>query len=211
MTRPLPLLFSILVSATLTAGQLNERHQPPPQQQPTQPTPEQRDAMLAKMRPGPEHQTLARLEGRWAQEIAYGMGGPQKTVVKGTATNRLILGGRFLISERTAEHPAPSISGERTLDAVNIYGFDRRTNQFTIIELDSMGTYSVSAAGRAAPDGSIVMSGETLDDHGGARETRHYDMVLKIVDADTYTTAIVFKVPGRPDMTIAEGTYRRLK
>ena len=191
------LLLIALASTTLSAAA-------------QQPSPQQQQAMLAKMRPGPEHKRLEQLVGRWSQEVTY-TAGTQKMVVKGTATNRLILGGRFLISERTAAHPAPAATGEATLENVNIYGFDRRTNEYTIIELDSMGTYWVSAAGPARQDGTLVMSGETLDDHGGKPETRRYDMELKIVDANTYTTAIVFKFAGKPNVKIAEAVYRRLQ
>lgn len=178
------------------------------QQRPTQ---AQMDAMLAKMRPGPEHTELAALAGRWSQEVTYDAGGPQKIVMKGTAANRLILGGRFLVSERTAENPAGATLGERTLEAVSIYGFDRRTREFTIVELDTMGTYWVSAAGAKTPAGPVVMSGETLDDHGGSHEMRQFDMVLRVLDRDTYVTQIVFKFPGRPDLTIAETISRRVR
>ena len=197
MTHTLRILFLVFASAAVSAGQ--------------QPSQQQKDAMLAKMRPGPEHKRFAGLVGRWTQEIKYTAGPTNTTIVKGTATNRLILGGRFLLSERTAVHPDAASTGESALEAVNVYGFDRRTNEYTILELDSMGTYWVSATGAARPDGTIVMTGETLDDHAGSRELRKYDMTLKIVDANTYTTTIVFKLPGRPDMTIAEGTYRRLQ
>ena len=198
MTRTGIVLSLLLLAASPAAAQ-----QPP--------SAEQMQAMLAKMGPGPEHDLLRRLEGRWTQEVTLAGGGPQKVVVTGTATNRLILGGRFLLSERTADNPAGAAIGMPTIDAMNIYGFDRRTGEYTIIELDTMGTYWVSAAGAKQPGGAVVMSGETLDDHGGAREMRRFDMVLEMVDENTYTTRIVFKFPGKPDLTIAEAVFRRRK
>jgi hypothetical protein len=221
MTRLFPLLLSVLFSASPSAPQQpsappqpSAAQQSPAAQQPSatqQPSARQMEAVLAKTRPGPEHEALRALAGRWNQEVTFDMGGPRKMIAKGTATNRLILGGRFLVSERTADNPAGAAAGIPTIEAVNIYGFDRRTSEYTILELDSMGTYWVSAAGPARPDGAIVMSGETLDDHSGQREVRRYDMVLKIVDADTYTTQIVFKFPDRPNLTIAEAVFRRIR
>ena len=175
------------------------------------PTPQQIEAMVAKMRPGPEHQALTQLVGTWNQEITYDMGGAKKLTVKGTATNRLILGGRFLTSERTADNPAGAVYGEPKAEALSIYGFDRRNSQYTILELDSLGTYWVSAAGSKAEAGSIVMSGETEDDHGGRKEIRKYDMVLRFVDADTYVTQIIFKFPGKAPLTLVETLSRRVK
>ena len=94
---------------------------------------------------------------------------------------------------------------------MTIYGFDRRTKEFTIIGLDTMGTYYVTAAGNKAEPRTIVMRGETLDDHGGAPEMRKYDMVLKFVDANTYITEIIFHFPGRAPQTVVSVTHRRVK
>jgi hypothetical protein len=175
------------------------------------PTPDEMRAMIEKLGPGPEHRTLAALEGRWSVDISYNMGGgPTRT--KGTAVNRMILGGRFLHSEATSPMPAgyPEM-GDARVESLTIYGFDRRTSEYTILGLDTMGTYWVSAAGVMRPEKTIVMSGQSLDDATGTREMRQYDMVLRIVDADTYVTQIIFKFPNRPDLKIVEITHRRMK
>lgn len=175
------------------------------------PTPEQMQAMAEKGKPGPAHRELASLEGEWTQEVTYNAGTPKPLKAHGTAMNRMILGGRFLLSERTSrvsgENPMPALN----IDAMSIYGFDRRTDEYTIVELDTTGTYWVSAAGRPKEDKTIVMSGESLDDHAGSREMRKYDMVLQFVDADTYVTRIVFKFEGRPPVTLVEAVHRRRK
>lgn len=182
------------------------------QQQPPQPTPEQIQAMLAELGPAPEHRVLANLEGRWTLDITYNMGGPQAKPMsaRGTATNRMILGGRFLMSEGVSDNPMPAF-GDPKVEMVGIYGFDRRTKEYTTIGLDTMGTYWVTAAGVMKPDKTIVMAGETLDDHAGSKETRKYDMVLKVVDADTYLTQVIFKFANMPDLKIVEIVHRRVK
>ena len=172
-------------------------------------TADRKKAAMEKVQPGPEHAELAALDGRWTQEITYNAGGkPLKG--QGSVTNRMILGGRYLVSERTSKTDAGAM-GNITVDAMSIYGFDRRTNQFTIIELDTLGTYWVSAAGTPRSDKTILMSGETLDDHGGKAETRQYDMVLRVIDPDTYVTQIIFKFPNRPPLTLVETMHRRVK
>ncbi len=185
----------------------------PQQQQPPTPTPEQIKAMLAEMQPGPEHRVLANLEGQWTLDITYNMGGPQAKPMKarGTATNRMILGGRFLMSEGVSDNPAGAAFGGAKVETVGIYGFDRRTKEYTTIGLDTMGTYWVTAAGVMKPDQTILMAGETLDDHAGSKEIRKYDMVLKVVDANTYLSQIIFKFPNMPDLKIVEIVHRRAK
>ena len=171
------------------------------------PTDAKMRAMLEKMQPTVQHQELAALAGRWTQEITYRMGGGQTITTKGTAVNRMILGGRFLVSESSSTAP-PGAPAGTVMETMRIYGFDRRVNQFTIIELDSMGTYWVSAGG-AKKDSTILMSGESLDDHGGQPEMRKFDMVLRVVDPDTYVTEVIFKFPGRPDLKLVEALHRR--
>ena len=56
---------------------------------------------------------------------------------------------------------------------------------------------------------TIVMTGETLEHEGGTASTRKYDMTLKIIDANTYVTEVIFKFPGQPDQTIVSMTHRR--
>ena len=176
----------------------------------TQPSPEAIQKMLEPMQPVAEHQELAALAGRWTQEVTYSIGGPPMTAT-GTVTNKMILGGRFLVSEASSANPAGAGFGDPTVEFMTIYGFDRRTKEFTIIGLDTMGTYYVTAAGNKAEPRTIVMRGETLDDHGGAPEMRKYDMVLKFVDANTYITEIIFHFPGRAPQTVVSVTHRRVK
>lgn len=176
----------------------------------TQPSPEEIQKMLEGMRPVAEHQELSALTGRWTQEVTYSMGGPPMKA-SGTVTNRMILGGRFLVSEGSSANPAGPGLGDPTVEFMTIYGFDRRTKQFTIVGLDTMGTYYVTAAGNKTEPRTIVMRGETLDDHGGAPELRKYDMVLTFVDANTYVSEIIFYFPGRAPQTVVSVTHRRMK
>ena len=173
------------------------------------PTEAQMRAMLEKTQPNARHQELAALAGRWTLEITYRMGGGQAITATGTTVNRMILGGRFLVSESSSA-PPPGAPAGTAIETMRIYGYDRRINQFTIIELDSMGTYWVSATGEKK-ESTILMSGESLDDHGGKPEMRKFDMVLRVVDPDTYVTEVIFKFQGRPDLKLVEALYRRVR
>jgi len=174
----------------------------------TQPTPEQMALMLEEMRPTTEHQELAKLTGRWNQEVTWSMGGPPVKAT-GTVTNRMILGGRFLVSEGSSNNPIGF--GDTTIELMTIYGFDRRTRDYTIVGYDSFGTYYVTAAGKKTPAGLVLMHGETLEHEAGTTTTRKYDMTLRVVDANTYITEVIFKFQGQPDQTIASVTHRRIQ
>jgi len=178
--------------------------------QPAPPATAERQAMVDLARPGPEHAALEALEGQWTRDVTYTMGGGRQMKGRGTATNRMILGGRFLQSDHSTSIPASAAMPATTTESMTIYGFDTRTREFTLLELDTMGTYWVTASGRTAPP-SMVMSGETLDDHGGRREIRRYDMVLRIVDVDAYVTQIIFTFDGAPALTLVDAVHRRMK
>lgn len=187
------LLAAALLAASPAAAQ-------DPQMKP--PTPEEMQAMMAMLGPGPEHKAFETLAGTWDMEIVFNMGGPPMKV-PGRAVNTLILGGRFLKSETKGHAAAMGMD----IESLSIYGFDRRTSEYTVVGYDTMGTYYVTAAGRKQPGANeVVMQGE-IDEHGGKKQ---YDMVLRWVDADTYVSEIVFKLPGGP-MKIAEMTFRRAK
>jgi len=182
-----------------------------PTTQQAAPSPSETQAVLDQARPGPEHASLEALEGRWTREVTLSMGGGQQMKARGTATNRMILGGRFLQSDQSTSFPASTVVPATTTESMTIYGFDKRTREFTVLELDTMGTYWVTASGPRTAAPAIVMSGETLEDHGGRREIQRYDMVLRIVDADTYVTQIIFKFDRAPALTLLEAVHRRIK
>ncbi len=173
-----------------------------------QPTPEQIEKMLEPLRPSAAHRDLTQLAGRWTQDVTYAMGGPPMKAT-GTVTNRVVLGGRFLVSEGTSNNP--SGVGDPTVEFLSVYGFDRRTSEYTIVGFDTMGTYYVTAAGKKTPDGLILMSGETLEYDTSSPSRRKYDMTLKVIDPDTYTTEIIFHFAGRPSQTVVSITHRRMK
>lgn len=197
MTRSLSALFSAaftLVAASAVAQ--------------TQPTPEQLAAMTEQMRPTTEHRELAQLVGRWNQEVTWTMGGPPVKAT-GIVTNRMVLGGRFLMSAGSAKNTLGF--GDPTVELLTIYGFDRRTGDYTIVGYDTFGTYYVTAAGKKTPAGMVLMHGETLEHDAGAATMRKYDMTLRVIDANTYVTEVIFKVPGVPDQTVASVTHRRIQ
>ena len=160
---------------------------------------------LAK--PGPEHKQLESLVGAWDQEVKYWMqpGKPPMTF-KGTCQNRMILGGRFLLSE------SKSGEGPMAVENMIIVGFDRRNKKYTTVALDTMGTYWVTAAGPYDDSKkAIVMYGEDVDPALG--HTQKYDIVTRVISPTQYITEIIFKDPehtgGQKELKLVEVTHTR--
>lgn len=163
-------------------------------------------AYMELAKPGPEHEQLESLVGTWDQEIKFYMepGKPPMTF-KGTCQNRMILGGRFLVSESKGG------SGPMAFESVIITGFDRRTGKFTTVGFDTEGTYYVAGAGPYDQSRkAIVMYGEDVDPVLG---TQKYDMVTRIVSPTKYIKEVVFKDPahthGLPEFKVVEITFTK--
>lgn len=160
------------------------------------------------MAPGPAHERLAELAGRWIVEARLWLGpGADATVLAGTAESRMVLDDRFLAIESLVGEGASAIR------SLSLAGFDRRWREYTIHLCDTWGTYCVDARGPGGGEGGeIVMSGTERDPL--LRHTQVYDVVLRIVDADTWSTTIYFHDPvhmrgGTEPFKAMETTYRR--
>ena len=174
-------------------------------QQMKPPSPDEMQAMMAMMGPGPEHKDFEPLAGTWDMDITFNMGGPPMKV-SGRAVNTLILGGRFLKSETKGHAPVMGVD----VESLSIYGFDRRTNEYTVVGYDTMGTYYVTAAGKKQPGAKEVVMQGWIEEDAPVSGRMDYDMVLRWVDADTYVSEIIFKFPAGPTK-VAEMTFRRAK
>ena len=150
-----------------------------------EPSAEQVARTMELAKPGPEHEELGRLAGEWDQRLRYWPSpGAEPIELTGTSENRAILGGRFIES-----HSMASFGGE-PMESMTMLGFDRRHGEYTLIGLDTQGTYWVTAQGPRQAGGSIVMRG--TDEQVTMAHTQVYDFVLRIESSNRYVIEIVF-------------------
>lgn len=148
------------------------------------------EALLARAlelgAPGPEHARFEQMVGTWDTEMTlWAEPEAEPVVVSATTESELILGGRYLVQTLTI--PDGYFAGE----AINILGFDRRSGEYTLIGLDTVGTYWVTAQGPATGDETAVLSGEDFDPVFDG--TQEYDFVLRWADDGSFVTQIIFK------------------
>lgn len=147
---------------------------------------ELQEYMMNSMAPGPEHERLKAMEGKWRQFVTMAMAPDAPEMqAESTGENRLILGGRFLQGTALGEFMG------QPFESLNIMGFDRRHDHYTVVGFDTMGTYYVAAEGKwDDKTQSIRMRGETHDPK--IKATERYTMVYKPVSADEYIWEIWF-------------------
>ena len=165
---------------------------------------------MAAAQPGPEHQKLADLAGNWNYTFKMYMS-PVETnpmIAEGKGEIQMILGGRFLQMHTSGKFMGMEFEG------LSMIGFDRRSNEYTTVGFDVMGTYWVSAKGPAdEKTGIITMVGEDYD--GIMKGTQKYNFVMEIKSKDQFTFAVVFTDPvmsrGTGNFKAVEIEYNRAK
>ena len=159
--------------------------------------------------PGPEHDRLSKLAGEWEQEISIWMEpGSDSVVVRGTASNEMILGGRFLRFRSELEFMGTK--GESLL----LIGYDRRYRQYTILALDTWGTYFVTGAGQFdESSNSITVVGEDYDPI--LQHTQVYEMTFAFEEDDSFRYTLVYTddahTKGEDPFKMVDITHRRKK
>lgn len=166
-------------------------------------------AYMELAQPGPEHQLLNDMAGKWNMELTmWPQPGAEPLKSNLTGEFNLILGGRFLQSTSRGK-----IFGMDS-ETMQIMGFDRRSKKYTLVAFDTQGTYSVSAAGTMDPKTStLTMYGEDVDPV--MNMVQKYDFVIKVIDKDTHSWSIIFKNPeitgGAAEFKMIEILCRRAK
>ncbi len=159
--------------------------------------------------PSEEHKLLELMAGKWVQTTKFWQKpGADPIAAPGTTVNKMVLGGRFLESEWE------NSEGEMRGQGLNILGFDRRSNRYTLVGFDTWGTYYVTAEGTwDEATKTLTLQGEDEDPVRGF--TQKYDFIIHLVDDDNYIIEVVFKnkelTEGLPEFKMVESKFTRVK
>ena len=92
--------------------------------------------MMMKMgAPGPQHELLAGMAGEWTANSSMSMSpDAPPTETKSTSSNKMILGGRYLMCDYSGTFMDMPFNG------VGLLGFDNTTQQYQLFWIDNSGT-----------------------------------------------------------------------
>lgn len=112
--------------------------------------------VMELMKPGPEHQQLAKLAGTWNLTCKFWMAPdapPMET--QGTMTIKAVFDGRFVAGEFTSTMHGQPFNGR------SLNGYDRSAKEYVSIWYDSMGTGATRLSGQSSDGGrTITYAGE---------------------------------------------------
>jgi hypothetical protein len=164
---------------------------------PVMPGVEQIAARLAEeSAPAEEHKVLEALAGSF-KTVSRMYPDPTEPplISQGTSTAEWILGKRFLKVE-TKVGEEKELKGE----SLTIYGFDTRTRKYTVLGLDTFGTYWVSAEGEYDAAGRELKLAGTVEEYG---QKIRFKWNLKIED-EKNTQTVMLHIQGDEWMKAAE-------
>jgi len=116
----------------------------------------------AYMTPGEVHKMMGKATGNWTYELTLWMDPEHPTQSKGTATIKMILGGRYQQSEHKSMMMGQAFQG------MNLLGYDNKTQEFTSTWIDNMGTGTMTLKGKwDAATRSVTLTGTMVDATSG--------------------------------------------
>ncbi|HEX6177901.1 MAG TPA: DUF1579 family protein [Thermoanaerobaculia bacterium] len=161
-------------------------------------------AYIEAAKPVVQHERLRSLSGKWNMTMRFWMDPSQPPMtMNGTAIAKSVLGGRFLQLEGVTEAPLPS-------ESITMMGFDRRTNEYTLVGFDTLGTYYITAAGKEDAAAKAIVLRGTYKQPPSMKE-QSYRFVWSSPSADEHLLRLFFALPDGKDMLVAETQYTRAR
>lgn len=155
--------------------------------------------------PGPAHQKMAKMAGRWKAKVTSWMSpGAPPTVSDGSAEFRPLLGGRYL------EQKFKGDMGGHPFEGMGVDGYDNVTGERWGTWVDSMSTGPMLMKGKCPPEATTcTMSGEVSDAVQGKAVAFTSTMTVK--DDDSFTFELSGPAPDGKVYKMMEIQYTRAK
>lgn len=162
------------------------------------------DAMMAEMMkyatPGPAHQKLKNLVGKWKAVTKSWMGPGDPQVSEGEVEYRMVLGGRYLDETYKGTMMGQPFEGH------GMTGFDNRKQQYWNFWVDNMSTGGMQMMGTANEVGDEITFTGTGEGPDG--NPMQYKTVMKLMDPNKHVFSM-YGVMGDKEMEVMEVTYTR--
>jgi hypothetical protein len=165
----------------------------------------QMDAMTKAMTPGTPHKRLAELAGEWTFKNKMWMDpSAPPTESTGTATYRMIMGGRYLQTEQHGEFMGMPFEG------AGILAYDNVTRKYYSSWIDSMSTGLMLSTGTYDPARRAYTWLADMVDPTRPNVTLKIREVITIVDANTHRLEW-YQAEGGKEVKTMEIVYTRKK
>ncbi|MHC4078557.1 MAG: DUF1579 family protein [Planctomycetota bacterium] len=150
---------------------------------------------------GPQHDKLAALAGTWDLQFKH-RAGPDAAwkTESGTATSRVVLGGRYLVEELKCTYDGTPYEG------VRVHGYDNLEGTYFNIWMDNLGTWPVTSRGATDDSDVLKYHGRWKDIH--TPSGRPFQTVVRRDGTDKWQLELFDTIDGT-EVKILEATYTR--
>ncbi len=155
--------------------------------------------------PGDAHKMLATSVGTWDTTVkSWWQPGAPPMESKGTAENRMIMGGRFLEGRFTGTMM------DMPFEGLGYTGYDNYKKKYVSTWMDNMGTGVMTSMGSGDPSGkTMTFTGEMDDPMEG--KTKPFKNTFTMVDNDHHTFEMWSAGPDGKMAKVMEIHYTRKK
>jgi hypothetical protein len=162
------------------------------------------EAWMKLAKPGKEHELLGRHVGEWNVTMKTWMSpGDPPTEHKGTATLKMILGGRVLMEDFRGDFMGMAFEGH------GMMGYDNYRGRWWQTWMDNMGTGMYKGEGTASADGKTVTLIGKSDRPAQNRKDVEMKGVYRFPNDNEHIFETYDKGPDGKEIKTMEITYRR--
>jgi len=160
-------------------------------------------AMMKVAMPGPMHELLKPMAGKWKTTNRSWMGPGEPVVTEGTCENSWIMGNRYMRSAYKGEFDGKPFEG------MGLMGYDNQQKEFVSVWCDNLGTGLMMSDGTADPSGKVfTMMSKMPDPVTG--QLLDIKMVTKVIDENQHTMSMLSMKDGKEHLDM-EISYTRMK
>lgn len=162
--------------------------------------------VMASMQPGKPHEFLAKLAGEWDVTMRmWGDGADQPPMEsKGSASARMILGGRFLQYDTKCE-----IMG-MTMEGTGLTGFSNDRNLFVGSWANNMSTDLIPLAGSLDREGKVLTLIGLMNEPATGELAKPAKFVYRITGPDSYSFE-AWEIIHGDEWKVVESVHTRMK
>ena len=162
------------------------------------------DAMMKAAAPGEAHKKLATFAGTWDTTVkTYMRPDAQPAISHGTATNKMILDGRFIQQDFKGDFMGMPFNG------VGYWGYDNLKKQYVATWMDNLGTGVMTLTGTMDSATQYTFKGTAPDPISG-KDTPFEERWI-ISDNDHHTFEMWGPTPDGKQFKMMEISYSRKK
>lgn len=160
------------------------------------------EAWAQTTQPGPAHERLKKLAGKWKTVMKKWQGPGEPTISYGIATYRLILRGRFVEEQLRMEMAGMPV------EVRGLIGYDNIKQKYVAAWASKMETHLINMEGVYDEDkNAVTYTGNLVLPTGGVLAVRS---VEREIDDNTRVTETYLTMPGGEEHKNMEMTYTRV-